>query len=221
MEAVGQSITPDRWDFLLSKRDTRDWRPLIFLAVLIFHAAFVVFVIRTDLSPISSSTPINEPLVLLLLPHKVRVAAEASMPPRPEDRRQLATPEPRPSKSEAAPSNAIPVAPEESKIDWEKEAELATQNALANAGREDDYRNLSALSQEQLSWARQNHFEPAPPGIPWKYRRVEVTEGGFPIIHINDHCVAIPLMMFMVFCTIGHIEPNGDLFEHMRAPHDP
>jgi hypothetical protein len=139
----------------------------------------------------------------------------------PAEKRQLAAPKPRPSKTEAAPSNAITVAPSEPKIDWEEEAERATRDALTNAGRENDYRNLSALSPEQLSRVRQNHFEPVAPGIPWKYRRVEVTEGGFPIIHINDHCVAIPLMMFMVFCTIGHIEPNGDLFENMRAPHDP
>jgi hypothetical protein len=83
------------------------------------------------------------------------------------------------------------------------------------------YRDLSALSPEQLRWVRQNHLEAAKPGIAWKYRRVEITEGGFPIIHINDHCVAIPFLMMMVFCKIGRIEPKGDLFEHMRDPHDP
>jgi hypothetical protein len=107
------------------------------------------------------------------------------------------------------------------KIDWEKEAELAIQNAIANADQQSAFRNLSALSPEQRSWVRQNHLAPAPPGIPWKYRRVEVAEGGFPIIHINDHCVAIPFLMMMVFCKIGHIEAKGDLFKHMRDLHDP
>ncbi len=31
--------------------------------------------------------------------------------------------------------------------------------------------------------------------------------------------VAIPFLMMMVFCKIGHIEPKGDLFEHMRDAH--
>lgn len=95
------------------------------------------------------------------------------------------------------------------------------QDAIANAAKENGYRNLAALSPEQLKWVRQNHLEPATPGFTWKYRRVEITEGGFPIIHINDQCVAIPFLLMMVFCKIGHIEPQGDLFEHMRDPHSP
>jgi len=83
------------------------------------------------------------------------------------------------------------------------------------------YRNLSALSPAQLSWMRDNHLEPAAPGIPWTYRRVEVAQGGFPIIHINDHCIAVPFLMMMVFCKIGHIESNGGLFDHMRDAHAP
>jgi hypothetical protein len=134
---------------------------------------------------------------------------------------QLVTSKARLSEPAATASNAITVAPQLPKIDWEKEAELAAQNTIANAGKQNGYRNLSALSPEQMSWVRQNHLEPAEPGIPWKYRRVEIAEGGFPIIHINDHCVAIPFLMMMVFCTIGHIEPKGDLFEHMRDPHSP
>jgi hypothetical protein len=106
-------------------------------------------------------------------------------------------------------------------IDWDKEAELAAKNAVANADKQNTNRNLSALSPAQLEWVRQNHLEAAPPGIPWKYRRIEVAEGGFPIIHINDHCVAIPLLVMMVFCKIGHIEPKGDLFDHMQDPRNP
>ena len=208
-------------DLLLSTRDARDRRPLIFLAVLLFHAAFVLLVIRTSRLPIFSSTSVYGPLVLLLLPHETRVPADPSMPRRPADQQILAASKSRASKPEAATSNAITVPPDLPKIDWEKAADLAAQNAIANADKENGYRNLAALSPEQLSWVRQNHMEPAQPGIVWKYRRVEITEGGFPIIHINDHCVAIPFLMMMVFCTIGHIEPRGDLFKHMRDPHRP
>jgi hypothetical protein len=117
---------------------------------------------------------------------------------------------------DTATSDAIPGAPYPPKIDWDKEADLAIQNAIANASKESRYRDLSSLSPEQLRWVRENHMQPAVPGIPWQYRRVEITPGGFPIIHINDHCVAVPFLMMMVFCKIGRIEPNGGLFEHVR-----
>jgi hypothetical protein len=206
----------------LSRTDIRDWRPLIFLAVLIFHVAIVLLVIRAARSPMSSLTPLNEPLLLLLLPRQIRVP-DAVTSPGHGDNPPSARSSTRTSDSSAAADNAISVSPEEPppRIDWEKEAELATQNAISNADTLNSYRDLSALSPEQLSWVRQNHLEPAARGIPWKYRRVEIAQGGFPIIHINDHCVAIPLLMMMVFCTIGHIEPEGDLFEHMRDPRDP
>ncbi len=58
-----------------------------------------------------------------------------------------------------------------------------------------------------------------PPGIPWNHPRLEFDRNsGLPMLWINDHCVLITLI---VFCGIGHIEPNGDLLEHMRDPHDP
>ena len=163
----------------------------------------------------------SNPLVLLMLPRNARVTPDASTPPRSVDHRQLTTSTSRAPNPETAPSNAITIAPDLPMIDWAKEAELAIQNAIANTGKENGYRNLSALTPEQLTWVRQNHLEPAAPGIAWTYRRVEIAEGGFPIIHINDHCVAIPFLMMMVFCKIGHIEPKGDLFEHMRDQHNP
>jgi hypothetical protein len=117
--------------------------------------------------------------------------------------------------------HAIPLARDElpPPIDWAKEAEIGSKDALTNVETQNAYRNLSALSQDPLKWVRENHLEPAARGIPWKYRRMEVTEGGFPIFHINDHCIAVPLLMMMVFCKLGHIEPKGDLFDHMRDPH--
>jgi hypothetical protein len=185
------------------------------------HAAFVLLAIRTARLQSSLPTPMNEPLVLLSLPHKARVAADVSASRRSASQGQLATSKSRASNPEAATSNAITVTPELPKIDWEREAELAAKNATANTEKENGYRDLSALSPEQLSWVRQNHMEPAQPGIAWTYRRVEITKGGFPIIHINDHCVAVPFLLMMVFCQIGHIESNGHLFDHMRDPTKP
>jgi hypothetical protein len=190
------------------------------------HAAFILLAIRTARLPIFLSTPMNAPLVLLSLPHDAPVAANAVRPGRLAAQRRLATSKPgasspRASNPEAATSNAITVAPDLPKIDWEEEAERAAENAIANSDKENGFRDLSALSPQQLDWIRRNHMEPAQPGIAWMYRRVEITKGGFPIIHINDHCVAVPFLLMMVFCQIGHIEPNGRLFEHMRDPANP
>jgi hypothetical protein len=221
MDVVRQFIRLHRRDVLLNTMDTRDWRPHIFLAVLVFHLALVLLVVRTARLPISISMTMNEPLLLLFLPHADRAAENTSTPPRGAHPRRLVTSKPRVSRPEAETSNPAVVVPAVPKTDWEKEAELSTQNAIAKAAKENGYRNLSALSPEQLRWLRQNRLEPVAPGMLWTYRRVEVTEGGFPIIHINDHCVAIPFLMMMVFCKIGNIESRGDLFEHMRDPHNP
>jgi hypothetical protein len=189
--------------------EARDWRPLIFLAVLLFHAAMILLLRARQ---ITVQMPFGS-LQLLLLPPTAPHAA----PPV-----HAASRQPGARAKHAAPSNPITVAPEESSaprpppIDWDKEAELAAQNAISNAGKEAAYRNLAALTPAQRDWISYNGLEPAAPGIPWAQRRVEIVQGGLPIIHINDHCVAIPFLMMMVFCKIGHIEPRGDLFKHMQ-----
>lgn len=123
-----------------------------------------------------------------------------------------------PQKQTSAPISVLTLSPATPtpKIDWESEAQLTVCNSITSTDTQNGYRNLSALSAEQLRWVRQNYLEPAKPDIPWTYRRVEMAEGGFPIIHINDHGVAIPVPLVMVFCKIGPIEAKGDLCEPMR-----
>lgn len=190
--------------------------------MLVGHTGIVSLVVWSERRQIGPSQS-PEPLILLQLPAGTRAGAELKALSAALSGPKLLAPKARSQRIESNNENAVLVPPEKppSKIDWDKEAERATKDTIANAERQNSYRNLASLSPEQLNWVRQNHFEPAPAGIAWKYRRVEVAEGGFPIIHINDHCVAIPLLMMMVFCTIGHIEPNGTLFDHMRDPRSP
>ena len=190
-------------------KDTLDARPLILVAVLMLHAAIVLLLIRPARLSTSSGTS-DEPLILML--------PIATPRPAPASKARSAKRPPAPALA-PVPDNAItlpPALPPQPSVDWQHEAELAAQNAVADAEREGKFRDLSSLTPLQLDWIKRNHMEPAPPGINWKRPRVEVTPGGLPIIWINERCA---LVIVMVFCGIGHIEPDGGLFNRMRDPH--
>ncbi len=218
---------------------TRNRRRAIFLAVCVGHGLIVWLILHASRSTGGLATPVLDSLLLLALPREAPKSAavaargdEVRAPGAEAAAPRVSNPPKRPSAAAdgAAPAQApgtaaVAAPPQAPKIDWDQELELAAKtaatNAATNAARENAYRDLAALSPDQLAWVRQNHLEAAAPGIPWKYRRVEIVEGGLPIIHINDHCVAIPFLMMMVFCKIGHIEANGKLFEHLRDVHEP
>jgi hypothetical protein len=213
-------VKAQRRDSLLDRHDSRDRRPLVFLAVLVSHALIVLLLIRAARQPISPQNDSSEPLVLLFLHDGARAVTNALTPRRPEVLPPAAPPAPA-LKLEPAPDNAISAPPQTAPpaIDWEHEAELAARNGVADAEKQKNYRDLSVLSAEQLSWAKKNHMQPAAPGIPWTHPRFEFdAQTGLPVFWINDHCV---LVMLMVFCGIGHIEAEGNLFKHMGDPHDP
>lgn len=198
----------------MKTKDKRGWRAAVFLAVLMTHAVLLLLVIRTA-RWVASPRRFSEPLIVMLLADKVRETQPAAAPPAQVFRSRA-------SKPEKPPNNAITIAPETQalpQIDWEHEAELAAENGAAQAEKEKNYRNLAGLSVQQLSWVRQNHMEPAPPGIEWTHPRFEFDRNtGLPVFWVNDHCVLITVF---IFCGIGHIEPNGQLFKHMRDPKDP
>jgi hypothetical protein len=199
---------------------TRDQRPLVFIAVLVWHAVIVLLLTRAARQPISPQNDSYEPLVVMFLHDGARAVTNAVTPRRP-DVSPPTVPGAPALKLEPVPDGASEAPPEAppSAIDWEHEAELAARNGVANAEKQRNYRDLSALSAEQLSWAKKNHMEPAAPGIQWTHPRFEFdAHSGLPVFWINDHCVLVTLM---VFCAIGHIEANGDLFKHMGDPHDP
>ena len=186
-----------------------DTYPGVKLAVTAQFAVIALLMIHSAQLVISS--PNDAPLVLLFLHDKARATTDAVIAPRaPVARRRVVEP---PEPATNAPPVTTPPAPN---LDWQREAELAAQSALDEAERRSKYRDLSALSAEQLSWAKRNHMAAAPPGIAWTHPRFEFDRySGLPIFWINDHCVLVTLM---VFCAIGKIEASGDLFRHMRDP---
>ena len=203
----------------MKSNETRDWRPLILLAVLISHLIVVNFVMRAARLVIASPNDSYPPLILMFLPHREPAPHAVPKPRAPDSAASRLPLMGKPSPDTTVPRADTPPIPPWT--DWEHEAELAAQNSVAAAEHDKNYRNLSGLSPEQLDWIKRNHMEPAPSGIPWRHPRVEYSEGGLPIIWINDHCVLVPMMMFIVFCQVGHIEANGDLFKHMRDPREP
>jgi len=211
------------------RRSERESRPLIFLGVLLLHIMVVVLILRSTARPISSPAKPDDFLVLLVLPRKPAAPPNALAPPQQVTPRRRVTPQPLPpSKPATAKGTQVPetkasVAPEQpgpTLPDWQYEAELAARNSVAGAEKDKDYRDLAGMTPERLAWLKQNQMEPARPGIPWNHPRVEIIDG-LPIIRINDHCISVPAMMFMVFCKIGHIEANGDLFKHMGDARGP
>jgi hypothetical protein len=198
------------------KRDKK--KPLVFLGVLILHGSVVLLLLRASHQ---LHTPIigdAEPLIFLLL-HK----NESSETPAPSSAAAPVATSPKRKRLPApvAQSNAITVPAEAAtpKIDWDHEAESAARNELANDAKEHDYRNLGGLSDAQLKWVRDNHMVQMAPGIVWAHPRVEIDKATLlPIVHINDHCV---LVLLVVFCGIGHIQPNTHLFDHLHDPVEP
>jgi hypothetical protein len=113
--------------------------------------------------------------------------------------------------------NAVTLSPTEQPrppIDWEHESALAVASSTAHEAKERSYRDLSALTPEQLDWVKRNHLEPAP-GFHWdRNSRRDMLRHG--IIKLNDYCV---LIVVMPFCNFGgKIQYDGDLFKNMRDP---
>lgn len=210
-------------------KDTRAQRIAIFLLVFLLHGLLIAVLIRERQRVLFSKHDSSEALLVYFLPGESSPdhdALEAESPLQVVRRNNVPrgvlqiTKRPSANAPNASITPPIETATPTPQIDWQHELELAAQNRVADEEAEKTYRDLSkSMSPSQVDWLKQHHMEPATPGLTWKTPRVEVTKEGMPIVHINDHCVLVPLLFVpMVFCSIGHIEPNGDLFKHMRDP---
>jgi hypothetical protein len=199
----------------------RNSKQLIFLAVVVLHCAVVLLLLRATHQFQAPARAAAEPLVFLLLHGResppVTTAAETPVNPKePVRKQQQPTPAaPRAAPPITAPLQAITIPNEVTpNINWQQEAELAAQNGVANADKERAYRNLGGISDAQLKWVRDNHMVQMAPGMVWAHPRVEIDKATLiPIVHINDHCV---LVLVLVFCSVGHITPNSHLLDHMH-----
>ena len=186
-------------------------RAFVLFAVLLGHLVLVSLMMRSSRWVVSLPAS-EQPLVLLALPRETPRVMAPGRPPRPR-RPSRAQPPGESSPDHPAPApSAPPAAP--APPDWVHEAELAARDSVAARERADHYRDLSGLSPLQRDWIVRNRLEPAQPGIIWKRPRVEYSDG-MPVIRLSERCVSVPALLFLVFCKIGHIEPNGDMLKHM------
>ncbi len=199
----------------------------VFLLVLLLHGLLVEVLLREQKRIRFTGRQSLDPLHVYFFSRETLqardVPAAESPAKAPRKNSTLKRNMPPENASSAPVTPLVEAAPPTPRIDWPHELELSAQNRVADEEKGKAYRDLAkSLSPSQLDWLKQHHMEPASPGLAWKSPRVEVTKEGIPIVHISDHCVLVPLLFVpMVFCSIGHIEPNGDLFNHMHDPKPP
>jgi hypothetical protein len=112
-------------------------------------------------------------------------------------------------------------------IDWLAEAERAAQGEVASEA--DRKRRAEWLSRgtDAESHPLVQAFKPLFPKTPpfgWYHartHRIEAIKGGPLLIWINDRCFLAFLGLAIIpVCKIGHMEPDGALFEHMHDAAD-
>jgi hypothetical protein len=183
---------------------------------MLFHGVIAILLTRETWIAFPSRATL-EPLTLFFLnanppAHGNVTAVPRALPPRITEIKPAPLSDGRiPTPDNYAISTEPPPTPP---IDWTLEAELAAKDSLAKAEKEKNFRNLAGLSAGQLEWVRRNHMEPTTSHIEWNHPRFELDRStGLPVLWINDHCVMVTVM---VFCAVGHVETNGNVFKDMR-----
>jgi hypothetical protein len=205
----------------VSHRGTARRRNLVWLIVILAHAGLIAAILlsRPPLPP-ERRRPVEFPSLLLLPNDSARIrASRLTVLMDSATSRASIVPDLTPP-SIPIDQNAITLSPieqQQQRIDWNRESALAVQSSIAQKAKEQNYRNLSSLTPEQLDWVKKNQMEPMP-GFQWdRNSRRELVRHG--IVKLNDYCVLIVVMPFCGFG--GKIQYNGDLFKNMRDPKSP
>jgi hypothetical protein len=202
----------------VSPRDKVPTRYLVWLVVVLVHAALILAILMAHPRFSREIPTLTHSLSLQRLPNEsakivspkitIHMDAAALHLNVEKDPLRLVSP---------IDSTAIVLEPSEQqqqRIDWDRESALAVESSLAKAAKENNHRDLSGLTREQLAWIKKNHMQPMP-GFQWdRTTRGEMLRHG--IIKLNDYCV---LVVVIPFCRFGgKIQYNGDLFKDMHDP---
>jgi len=108
-------------------------------------------------------------------------------------------------------------------IDWLGEAESTAQREIASEADRKRGEEWLARGTDPQTHPLMQALRPMygkTPAFGWSHartHRIEPVKGGPLLVWINDRCfVAIAALFIMPACALGHIEPNGALFEHMH-----
>jgi hypothetical protein len=193
----------------VSRTGTAPGRSLVWLIVILAHVALIAAMLlsrprlsrerRTPVTFLSLQSLQNDSAKIGAPRFTVQIDSAASLPSIVPD---LSLP----------PIPLSPAEQQQQRIDWDRESALAVESSIAQAAKEQNYRDLSSLTPEQRDWVKKNHMEPTP-GFPWdRNSRRDMLRHG--IVKLNDYCV---LIVVMPFCRFGaKIQYNGDLFKDMR-----
>ncbi len=113
-------------------------------------------------------------------------------------------------------------------IDWLADAEFAARDEIASdieKRRRAEWLLRGADPETHPLIQALKPMYPKMPEFGWDHariHRVEHVQGGPLIVWINDRCALAFLgLAVLPVCQIGHMEPNGALFEHIHDPGPP
>jgi hypothetical protein len=130
-------------------------------------------------------------------------------------------PQPAPAPRQADTTAAIkpPSAVSGAAVDWSAQLTGAADSALNKEQQQRD--QLGALTRKFVIEADPlNPGHGSRPGFRWYNagtHRID-TRSPIPVLHLNDRCLLVAFIL--PFCTIGHIEIHGDLFQNMLTTLD-
>ncbi len=189
-------------------------RSLALAGVVLAHGAVLAILILAPRSPTHGPDIKESPLQWVLIrtaepapvrsvrhsnPSPMRVAPGFGQPDRPV-----------PPTDEARPQG---------RIDWHAEAASTAIHETEREVAEERSRNVFNHATSPAF-----HDREKAPEFHWDYaatHRVETSQEGGYLIHLNDQCVLVIAVMFMPACTLEKPAARGDLFEHMKDPPKP
>lgn len=145
------------------------------------------------------------------------------VPPRSQLPTATSTPELAAQATPLAPTGATPITPpqapspliEPEQIDFAREAELATQRAVAAI--ELERRRARGFTPREQNREPEVARTPAPEfGWSSTAQRVEALPEGGILVRLSERCVIAVTLVAFPACSFGEIPVNGDLFEHMK-----
>ncbi len=182
------------------------------IAIVIALALHItVFVLMRARAPRTAAETDDTALTLIIVPPRAQSSTPTSTPERAPQATALAPTSPTPITLPPVPSPLV----EPKQIDFAREAELATQRAVAAI----ELERRRARGFTPLEQNREPEVARTPtPEFGWSStaQRIEALPEGGLLIRLSERCVVAITLVAFPACSFGEIPVNGDLFKHMN-----